>query len=320
MHVGGSRNAVRNEGTSLHHGVKGSVPGSLGAAARYEQDVVSGQRDIGHFAGQDGFQVDGNLGPVVGAGHDAPNFGVLGSGGFLDAFREGENLQGAEAAVLAQDVGAGFFYVPNHVDGIGFGDGDDVMRLDEDVLRGIRCLHHAFDFDGCDGELAGRIIGGATQWDGSPFDAASDVDDIAGFRAEAASEGENFEEILLTLKLMDSGRLDFPQDRNGLAAHFGQVNRDVGSDEIFLQPRRDGGFELLCGQAAGLNTAYQKEIDVPLHVDGNGFVVNFLDFRNADENMVAGPERVGVGRRDGWGRLKEQEQSGKERDCDGAHL
>ena len=91
---------------------------------------------------------------------------------------------------------------------------------------------------------------------GSPFEAPGDIDDVAGFRAEAAGKRENFEEIFLALELMDAGGLDLADERDRLAAHFGEVDRDIGFDQIFLKALGDGGFELLGGEAAGLKAAH----------------------------------------------------------------
>ena len=204
------------------------------------------------------FEVHGDLGPVIGAGDDAHDSGVLGGGGLIGAFGEGQNLEGAEGAVLSEDVGSGFINGADDIDGVGFRDGDNVVGLDEDVLRGIGRVHHALNLDRGDGELAGGIVGGAGEGNGSPFEAAGDIDDVAGFRAKAAGKREDLEEIFLALELMHAWGLDLAEDGDRLAAHFGEVNRDIGFDQIFLKASGDGGFELLSGEAAGLNAARLK--------------------------------------------------------------
>src|SRR3984957_14802903 len=178
--------AVHGKGSGLDQGLQGAVADGLGFAGRYEQDVVGAQGNIGCLAPQNISEVDGDFGPVIGVGKHAHDFGVLGGGGSIGAFGQGENLKGAECVVLAENVGSGFLDGADDVDGIGLRDGDDIVGLDEDVFGGIGRVHHAFDVDRGDREPPSGIVGGAGERYGSPFKAASDVDDGAGLLAKAA--------------------------------------------------------------------------------------------------------------------------------------
>jgi hypothetical protein len=309
--------AVQHHGSGLDQGFQSAVASGLGFADGYEEDVVGGQGDIGDLAAQDGLKVDRDLGPVIGAGHDAHDSGVLGGGSSFRAFGEGEDLEGAEGAMFAENVGSGLFDCADDVDRVGLRDRDHIVGLDEDVLRGIGGVHHALDVDGGDGELAGGIVSGAEERDGSPFQTAGDFDDVAGFRAETSGEGQDFEEIFLTLELMNAGSLNLAKDGDGLAAHFGEVDGDVGFDEHSLEAVGDGGFELLGGETAGLDVSHVGEIDVAPHIDGDGFVVNFLEIGDTDDDLVAGAERISIGR--GRRRLEEQGQNGEEGERNGVH-
>ena len=128
-------NAVEQHGSPFNQGLQGAIAGGLGFADGYEEDVVGGQGDIGRLTAQDGLKINRNLGPVIGAGLDAHNFSVFGGRGLFGAFGEGENLEGAEAAVLAKNVRSRFLDGADDIDRIRFRDGDDVVGLDQNVFR-----------------------------------------------------------------------------------------------------------------------------------------------------------------------------------------
>src|SRR5437660_1419936 len=121
------------------------------------------------------------------------------------------------------------------VNDVGLGDGDNVFWLYGDVFRRVGGVHNAFDVDGGDAVEAGGIVGRARQGDLTPFEAAGDFDTVARVLPESAGHGEDFEEILAALQLMNAGSLDCADDRDGLAAELGDGYGDVWLLEIFLE-------------------------------------------------------------------------------------
>ena len=75
---------------------------------------------------------------------------------------------------------------------------------------------------------------------------------MAGVGLEATGEGEDLEEVLAALELMDAGGGDGAEQADGLAAKLADGDGDLGVLDEGLQALDELGFELLDGEAGGL--------------------------------------------------------------------
>lgn len=225
----------------------------------------------------------------------AEDFGAFAAGVVIEAFGHGENFHDGEIWFFGEDIAAGFFDRAEDVDHFGFGDADDVVGLDGDVVLGAVGVHDGVDIDLCGVEAAGGVEGAAFEREGAIFDAAGDDDIAAGVGAEASGFGDEFEEGAAAANLVNAWVGDGAEDGDGLAVEFEQRYGDDGSLEVVAIAVGDGGFEFFEGESGGVDATDAREDEIATEIDGEGSAADLFHILDADGEDVFGTELVGLG-------------------------
>lgn len=292
--------------TRAENGGKGLGSAGFHAAKGNEEKVVGLKRDVGHFACQERLEVNGDFGAGLRAEDGAHDAGVTRIGETVEAFGQGENLEGGEMLVFAQDKAAGFADGADDVDELPFGHGDDVFGFDLDVFGGALGVHHPLDIDAGDAVAATGIVSGVREWHRAPFETARDFDGVTGVLADATGQGNYFQESFVAFQLVYAGVLDCAEDGDGLAARFDQIDGDVGVLEVVLKALFEEAGELFGGKTGGVDAADHGQGDVTAGVDADGGGGgDFFFVESFDHELVVYAEGVGcVGGLGWWGRRR----------------
>ena len=144
---------------------------------------------------------------------------------------------------------------------------------------------------------------------GSVWGRAEDAGVLRGGGAvEAGGQGEDLDEGLAALKLVNAGVLDGADDGDGLAAELGDGDGDFGFTDEGFEAFDELGFELFDGEAGSAEAAGHGEADVAGQVDAEGLVGDFFGVQSADGDLVFGAKDVSgaelLGGLGGWSRRR----------------
>ena len=130
----------------------------------------------------------------------------------------------------------------------------------------------------------------------SPFSRqARDGEGGARGLARAAGHGEDFVERFPAAELDDARGGDCAEDRDRLASELGHRDRDLRLLHVRFEAGGELGFELLDGEAGGLDPSDQRQRDVAVGADEDWLVGEVEAFERADHDLVVGAEDIAGG-------------------------
>lgn len=278
-------------------------------AGGHVEDIVWQKPDFVAAATEGLSKVDGDFGAAGGVRDRAEDAGFLevriGSG----AAGHAEELDDADALLLAEFEAAGFADSATEIDHFGALGGDGVVGEEFDVLGGI-------DFLGEDGErdlnghaAAVGVLDGGGQGDVAHFLAAADLDAAAGSGLKAADGAQHFNEVAAALEWVDAGFYESADEEDGIGAELDQGDDDLGVGVVLAVQAVEFGLKLIDGEADSVDGADEGERDGTGGIEAVGALAEFFDGRGADldnvafAEFVAGAQRFCGGRHGGRGRL-----------------